>query len=74
MKTILRNGVYERVNNEVADYEVSFGRAKFASKSEWKKNVRDVKSEQVVIAETKGEITKSKKAEKAAKLKAKQRQ
>ena len=74
MKTILRNGVYERVNNEVADHEVSFGRAKFVPKSEWKKNVRDVKSEQVVIAETKGEITKSKKAEKAAKLKAKQRQ
>lgn len=74
MKTILRNGVYERVNNEVADHEVSFGRAKFAPKSEWKKNVRDVKSEQVVIAETKGEITKSKKAEKAARLKAKQRQ
>jgi len=42
MKTIISNGVYLRVDNEVADREVSFGRAKFAPKSEWKKNVRDV--------------------------------
>ena len=73
MKTILSNGIYKRVNNEVADHEVRFGRAKFVPKSEWKKNIRDAKSEEVIIAETKGEKTKSKKAEKAAKLKAKQR-
>ena len=74
MKTIISNGVYLRVDNEVADREVSFGRAKFAPKSEWKKNVRDIKPEEVVVAEEKGEKTKSKKAEKARKLKAKQRQ
>jgi hypothetical protein len=73
MKTILSNGAYKRVSNEVADTEVSFGRAKYAPKSEWKKNVRDTKSEGTVVAEAKGEATKSKKAEKAAKLKAKQR-
>ena len=74
MKTILRNGAYERVSNEVADTEVSFGRAKYAPKSEWKQNVRDVKrSVEVTVADAKGEVTKSKKAEKAAKLKAKQR-
>jgi hypothetical protein len=73
MKTILSNGAYKRVSNEVADTEVSFGRAKYAPKSEWKKNVRDTKSEETVVAEAKGEATKSKKAEKAAKLKAKQR-
>lgn len=74
MKTILSNGVYSRVDNEVADREVSFGRAKFAPKSEWKKNVRDIKPEEVVVAEEKGEKTKSRKAEKARKLKAKQKQ
>lgn len=74
MKTILRNGAYERVSNEVAEHEVSFGRAIYAPKSEWKKNVRDVqKSVEVTVADEKGKVTKSKKAEKAAKLKAKQR-
>jgi hypothetical protein len=74
MKTILRNGAYERVSNEVADHEVSFGRATYAPKSEWKQKVRDVrKSADVTVAEAKGEVTKSKKADKAAKLKAKQR-
>lgn len=73
MKTILSNGAYKRVSNEMADTEVSFGRAKYAPKSEWKKNVRDTKSEEIAVAEAKGEATKSKKAEKSAKLKAKQR-
>jgi TfoX/Sxy family transcriptional regulator of competence genes len=74
MKTILSNGTYLRVSDEVADREVAFGRAKFTPKSEWKKNVRDIKVEAVVVTEEKGEKTKSKKAEKARKLKAKQRQ
>ena len=66
MKTIFKNGTYERVSNEVADYEVRMGKAKYASKIDWKKNTRstvNVKSE-----------TKSKKAMKAAKFKSKQRQ
>jgi hypothetical protein len=74
MKTIFRNGTYERVSDEVADHEVRVGHAKYAPKSEWKKNVRDVqKSVEVTVADAKGKETKSKKAEKAAKLKAKQR-
>jgi len=74
MKTILKDKTYMRVSEEIAEQEVRFGRAKYVSKSEWKLNFRDIKSEEVTIAEQKGEITKSKKAEKAAKLKAKQRQ
>jgi hypothetical protein len=74
MKIILINGVYQKVTNEVADAEVRFGRAKFAPKSEWKKNVRDVqKSEEVKVATHKGEATKNEKREKREKLKAKQR-
>jgi len=74
MKTILTNGVYKRVDNEVADYEVRMGRATFAPKSEWKTNVRNVaKPEKVAVASVKGQETKNKKAEKAAKLKEKQR-
>ena len=77
MKTIFSNGTYQRVSNEVAAQEVSFNRAKYAPKSEWKSKVRDTRltavAETVIIAEVKGEVTKSKKAEKSAKLKAKQR-
>ena len=74
MKTIFSNGTYHRVSNEVADHEVKMNRAKYASKSDWKKNVRDTqKSQEVTIAEAKGSETKSRKAEKSAKLKAKQR-
>jgi hypothetical protein len=77
MKTIFKNGTYERVSEEVADYEVKVGNAQYASKKSWKENVRDivkVKAETVVEAEQKGEHTKSKKAIKSAKLKSKQRQ
>lgn len=75
MKTIFKNGAYERVSEEVAEISVRHQGAKYVSKSEWKLNARNVaKSETVVEAETKGEVTKSKKAEKSAKLKEKQRQ
>jgi hypothetical protein len=75
MKTILKNGTYERVSNEVAEHEVRMGRAKYASKMDWKKNTRVApKPEAVVEAEVKGEKTKSKKAIKAANFKARQRQ
>ena len=77
MKTIFKNGTYERVSNEVADYEVRVGKAKYTSKIEWKKNTRSivsVKSEATTEAEQKGEHTKSNKTIKAAKFKAKQRQ
>ena len=70
MKTILKNGTYERVSNEVADYEVKVGKAKYASKMDWKKTTRSVaKPEAVSVAEQKGEQTKSEKAIKAAKFK-----
>jgi len=75
MKTIFKNGTYERLSNEVAEHEVKMGRAKYASKIDWKKNVRNTaKAEVVVEAEEKGEKTKSKKAIKAANFKARQRQ
>jgi hypothetical protein len=76
MKAIqLNNNTYQYVNDEIAEREVSFGRAKYCTKSLWKKNTRDVtKSEETIVAETKGEKTKSKKAIRAAKLKTKQRQ
>ena len=76
MKTIFSNGTYSRVSDEMAATEVSFRRATYAPKSEWKRTVRDVTktvSETVVVAEVKGEVTKSKKAAKAAKLKKQQR-
>ena len=73
MKTIFKNGTYERVSDEVAEQEVRFGRAKYAPKSEWKASARSIKTEKQAEDQTKGEQTKSKKAEKAAKLKSKQR-
>ena len=75
MKTIFKNGTYERVSNEVAEHEVKVGKAKYASKMDWKKTTRSLpKSETVTVAEQKGEKTKSEKAIRSAKLKAKQRQ
>lgn len=61
MKTILSNGDYTRVTDEFADTEVKFGRAKFAPKSEWKKNVRDFERA------SRAEVEKAKAAEKAEK-------
>lgn len=72
MKTIIKNGEYLRVTNEVGEQQVKVG-AKYVSKSEWKTKVRDIKSTEQVIEEVKGEKTKSKKAEKHLKLKEKQR-
>lgn len=58
MKTILKNGTYQRVSNEVAEREVAKG-AKFVSKSEWKQNVRDFKK--IAIEEISKEKTKKSK-------------
>jgi len=75
MKTILKNNQYLRVDEKTAEHEVKMGRAKYASKIDWKKNIRNAaKAEVVVEAEEKGEKTKSKKAIKAANFKARQRQ
>lgn len=76
MKTILtKEGDYKRLSEQDANHEVKMGRAKYVSKIEWKKKVRDIsKVETITIAEQKGEQTKSAKAIKAAKLKSRQRQ
>lgn len=66
MKTILKNGTYQRVSNEVAEREVAKG-AKFASKSEWKKNVRDAKK--IAIEEVKEEAKAKKESNKKTKNK-----
>jgi len=72
MKTIIKNGEYFRVSNEVGEQQIRLG-AKYVSKSEWKTKVKDIKSTKQVIKEVKGKKTKSKKAEKYLKLKEKQR-
>lgn len=68
MKCIVREGIYQRVDNETAEIRLKQG-WDFAPKSEWKKNTRDVKSETVTVADTNGLETKNKKAKKNAKLK-----
>ena len=74
MKTIKVQDTYRRVSDEVANTEVSFKRATYAPKSEWKTNVRNVaKTEKAAVSDEKGVATKNRKAEKAAKLKNKQR-
>lgn len=71
MKTIFKNGTYQRVSNEVAEKEVKFGIAKFASKSEWKTSIRDVKVIKPEVEVT--EKVKSKKSENRSKIKKNQR-
>jgi len=74
MKVIKKaDGTFEKVTNDYADNEVRFGRASFAPKSEWKKNVRDTQSVEAKVAEIKGLVTKVEKREKREKLKEKQR-
>lgn len=60
MKTIIKNGVYERVNNEVGENKVDYGGYKYVKKEEWKKNVRDIKKPEPVEAK-KPEIPEIKK-------------
>jgi len=73
MKTIFKNGTYERVSDAIAEQEVKFKRATYAPKSEWKASGRSSKPAKQKDDQTKGNQTKSKKAERASKLKAKQR-
>ena len=72
MKCIVKDGQFIRVDNETAEIRIKQG-WNFASKSDWKQNARVQKSEPVNEADAKGKETKNKKAEKSAKLKAKQR-
>jgi len=64
MKTIFKDEVFDRVDNETADLRVKSQGWKFAPKSEWKKNVRDVeKAARAEVEKARSEA----KAEKAAK-------
>lgn len=72
MKTIMINGTYERVSDEIAHLRVRAG-AKYVPKSEWKINVRNIPSEEKIVETIKAEKTKSAKVEKRLKLKEKQR-
>lgn len=60
MKTIIKNGVYERVSNEVGENKVDHGGYKYVKKEEWKKNVRDIKKPEPVEAK-KSEVPEIKK-------------
>jgi hypothetical protein len=74
MKTINRNGTYQRVSNEVAAKLVTAGQAKYVPKSEWKANVRDVKVEAVITVKTESpKKDRVKNPKKDARLKAKRK-
>jgi hypothetical protein len=59
MKTINRNGAYQRVSNEVAERLVRANQATYSPKSEWKINVRDVKRSEKIVTEELSETVKS---------------
>jgi hypothetical protein len=73
MKTIFKNGVYDRVNEEVAESGVKHHGWKYVPKSEWKLNARAAKTETQVVQEEKKEKTLSKKAQRRIAIKEKQR-
>lgn len=68
MKTIIKNGVYERVSDEVGEFKVRNQGYKFVSKSEWKLNFRDLqkKEEPKIVVEEK-QIVKKKNYQKPKK-------
>lgn len=70
MKTIFKNGTYERVSNEVAELKISKG-WKFVPKQEWKQNFRDIKNStpEVVVEE---KVKSDKKLQRRKTLKSKQ--
>ena len=68
MKTIFKNGVYDRVNEEVAESNVKFHGWKYVPKSEWKVATRVPKTETQVVQAEKKEKTLSKKAQRRAKF------
>ena len=74
MKTIFKNGTYDRVSEEVADGQVKHHGWKYVPKSEWKTATRTTKPETIVVQEEKKEKTLSKKAQRRSEIKEKQRQ
>ena len=73
MKTILKNGVYDRVNEEVAESNVKHHGWKYVAKSEWKNATRASKSETQTVEAEKKERTLSKKAQRRMKFKENQK-
>ena len=45
MKTVFKDGTWDRVDDKTGDLRVSSQGWKFVPKSEWKKNVRDYEKE-----------------------------
>jgi hypothetical protein len=69
MKTIFKNGVYDRVNEEVAESSVKFNGWKYVPKSEWKAATRIPKTEEQAVQTEKKEKTLSNKAKRRTKFK-----
>jgi len=74
MKTIFKNGVYDRVNEEVADSNVRYYGWKYVPKSEWKATTRTSKTEIQTVEANKKEKTLSKKTQRRLVIKENQRQ
>lgn len=72
MKTIFKNGVYDRVNEEVAESNVRYNGWKYVSKSEWKTATRVPATEEQTVQAEKKEKTLSKKAQRRSKFKTEQ--
>jgi hypothetical protein len=69
MKTIFKNGVYDRVNEEVAESSVKYNGWKYVPKSEWKDTTKTKKSEEQVVQAEKKETTVSNKVQRRSKFK-----
>jgi len=74
MKTIFKNGAYERVGEEVAESQVKYHGWKYVPKSEWKAATRVLVTEAQEEQSEKKEKTLSKKAQRRINIKEKQRQ
>lgn len=73
MKSIFKNGAYDRVSDEMAETRVKSQGWKFVSKTEWKANSRATVVVENKVETDKKDETLSKKAERRKKLKEKQR-
>ena len=73
MKTVFKDGVYERVDNEVGEIRTKNQGWKYVPKSEWKQNARGAVSIKQEEADTQKKEAQEKKATRRSKLKAKQR-
>jgi hypothetical protein len=74
MKCVSKNGVYDRVEEAIAETRVKNQGWNYVSKSEWKTNTRVSVSEKSELEQEKKEKTLSKKAENRKKINAKKRE